>query len=274
DGFREADSTGFQWEAFGDEDDAAGAAIADLNRDGLPDLVVGHHYNSTLSRGSEVPVRVYLNRGVDAEGLPIFDDVTTATGLPGLETKAPHVEIADFDNDGWPDLLTTASADAGASPAVFRHLGVNGDGIPTFSSPEGLGAAQYWVTGPTADVDRDGRLDIMLVEWEPTLPSLLMLNDTASGNWLEVSVDPFSSRQPIGTVVGVWGAGGLGDPDSLIGVREIVASQGYGAGNLQVVHFGLGDAELVDIRVSYPDGELVELLETDVNRHIQLPDGC
>ena len=273
-GFTEADSAVFQWEVFGDEDDAAGAAIADLNRDGLPDLVLGHHYNSTLSRGAEVPVRVYLNRGADGAGMPTFEDVTDRTGLPGLQTKAPHIEIADFDNDGWPDILTTASAADGSKPAVFRHLGIDADGVPSFATPDGLGDAQYWVTGPTADIDRDGRLDVMLVEWEPTLPSLLMRNDTASGHWLEVSVDAASDRQPIGTVVSVWEAGGLGDPGSLIGVREIVASQGYGAGNLQVVHFGLGDLDLVDLEVAYPGGEVVELSATETNRHLRLPDGC
>ncbi|NIR39289.1 MAG: hypothetical protein GWN07_25780, partial [Actinobacteria bacterium] len=51
-------------------------AIADVNRDGWLDLVVGHHYNSTLSRGVEVPVRLYLNRTTAPGGAIALDDVT------------------------------------------------------------------------------------------------------------------------------------------------------------------------------------------------------
>lgn len=272
--FREADSNSLQWETFGNEDDVAGAAIADLNRDGLPDLVVGHHYNSTLSKGVLVPVRVYVNRGADEAGSPIFEDVTQASGMPGLPTKAPHVEIADFDNDGWPDILTTASSGDGSAPGVFRHLGVDADGIPQFETPPGLGSPQYWVSGPTADVNRDGRLDVFLVEWEPVLPSLLLINQTASGNWLEVSVGPESGQLAIGSLVEVWEAGHLEEADHLLGVREIVATQGYTAGHLQVAHFGLGDLDEVDVRVTFPDGTNQDEARVNANAHVRFPAGC
>ena len=124
---------------------------------------------------------------MNTHGDPTFEDVTEEAGLVGLPTKAPHVEIADVDNDGWPDIVTTASADDGTRPAVFRHEGLI-DGVPRFAAPAGLGAPQYWVAGPMTDVDRDGRLDILLVEWNPALPSLLLRNTSESGNWLEVSV--------------------------------------------------------------------------------------
>ena len=270
DGFIEMTSSVFEWDVFGNEDDVAGASIADLNRDGLPDLVVDHDSNSTLSRGQTVPVRVYLNSGNDEAGLPVFRDVTDQSGIDGLPTKAPHVEIADMDNDGWPDLVTTAAADDGRLPAVFRNLGPGPDGIPTFESPTGLGSAQYWVAGPTADVDRDGRLDVLLVEWEPSLPSLLLRNVSASGNWLEVSV----SETPIGTKVWLYEAGRLGDLDALVGMREIVVSQGYTSGNLAVAHLGLGDVEAVDVRVAWADG--TEMIVTDIaaNAHVRIPGGC
>lgn len=272
-GFQESNSEVFQWTTYGNEDDVAGASIADLNRDGRPDLVVGQHYNSTLSQGQLVPVRVYLNRGNDPAGLPTFEDVTEAVGMVGLPTKAPHVEVADFDNDGWPDILTTASAEQGTAPAVFRHVGIDETGMPHFEPPTGLGSAQYWVAGPTADVDHDGRLDVLLVEWEPNLPSLLMTNETASGNWLEVSVGPESGGPAIGSLIEVWEAGFSGDPDHLLGVREIVATQGYTAGSLQVAHFGLGDVTELDVRVTYPSGSTTDL-QLPANVHARFPAGC
>lgn len=270
-GLTEVDAAGLRWETYGNEDDVAGAAIADVNRDGMPDLLVGHHYNSTLSQGRSVPVRLYLNRTREPGAMPQLEDVTEATGLVGLPTKAPHVELADLDNDGWPDIVTSASAADGSLPAVFRHLGVEGD-IPRFEAPAGLGAAQYWVSAPTADVDRDGRLDILLVEWEPSLPSLLLRNTSASGHWLEVSVD--DSLGGVGTRVDVYSAGGAGEAEALIGAREIVATVGYTAGVLQVAHFGLGDAAAVDVVVTPRGGEPFTLYGVVADRHIRAPGGC
>lgn len=271
-GLAEATTSALTWETYGNEDDVAGAAIADVNRDGKLDLLVGHHYNSTLSRGREVPVRLYLNRTPEPGARPVLEDVTETAGLIGLPTKAPHVEVADLDNDGWPDVVTTASAADGTRPAVFRHLGLV-DGIPRFAPPEGLGAAQYWVTGPTADVDRDGRLDIMLVEWDPSLPSLLLRNTSASGHWLEVSVDP--SLPAIGTRVDVYAAGSAGDPAALLGSREIVVSLGYTAGVLPVAHFGLGDVTVVDVVVTGPHGAApLTINDVPADGHLLAPHGC
>ncbi len=269
-GFKEATMSIFAWEAFGPEDDVAGVSIGDLNRDGLPDLVVGHHYNSTLSQNRSVPIRVYLNTG-NEDGSPVFVDVTDDAGIEPLPTKAPHVEIADFDNDGWPDILTTASADNGTRPAVYRNLGTDTGGTPAFSRPSDLGSPQYWVAGPTADIDRDGRLDVLLVEWEPTLPSVMLRNETASGNWLEVSV---SGSGQVGTQVWVWDAGGLDDSTQLLGMREIVVSQGYTSGNLLVAHFGLGSHDVVDVRIVSPGGTSSAVTEVAANAHIRIPNGC
>jgi hypothetical protein len=271
--FREADSSVFGWQVFGPEDDVAGVSIADVNRDGMLDIAIGQHFNSTVDDGRQVPVRLYLNRGTDGSGNPAFEDVTEAAGLIGLPTKAPHVEINDLDNDGWPDLLTTASASDATAPAVFRHTGLDGD-IPTFSTPEGLGHPQYWVAGPTADVDRDGRLDVFLVEWEPSLPSLLMHNETGSGNWVEVSVGP-EYQFGIGWRVEVYRAGGSGEPESLLGAREITVTQGYSSGVAPIAHFGLGEETEVDIRLVPPGGaEPTTVDRVAANQHVRVPGGC
>ncbi|MDP8959442.1 MAG: CRTAC1 family protein [Actinomycetota bacterium] len=269
--FREADSSVFSWETYGDEDDVAGVAIADLNRDGLPDIVLGQHYNSTVDDDLRVPVRLYLHQGV-AGGSPQFEDVTEEAGLPGLPTKAPHVEVGDFDNDGWPDILTTASAEGGTLPAIFRHLGTSG-GLPSFATPEGLGAEQYWVTAGSSDVDHDGRLDVMLVEWEPGRPTLLLGNDTLAGHWL--SLEPGA----IGAVVEVYEEGMLGDPGALLGSRQVVASHGYGSGSLASAHFGLGGLTEVDVRVSFPHGaagggDPLELSSLGADQRLSLPGNC
>ncbi len=258
--FVEVDSSVFEWEVNGDEDDVAGASVADVNRDGLLDLALGQHYNSTVDHGETVSVRLYLNQG---EGE--FVDVTEEAGLTPLPTKAPHIELNDFDNDGWPDLLTSASA--GGGPAWFTHEGIE-DGIPRFSTPEGLGDPQYWVAAPSADYDRDGRLDVFLLEWEPALPSIMLRNETASGNWLQVSVDA-TNGFGIGWKVEVL------DGDVIAGAREITVTQGYSAGVLPVAHFGLGELSSVDVVLTPRGGaEPVVIEDVVANQHIRWPGGC
>src|SRR5690606_37739210 len=113
--------------------------------------------------GERVPVRLFLNRS--EPGAPALDDVTDAAGSPGLRTKSPHVAIADLDDDGLPDVVTSAAA-ADGSPLVLHNTGVTG-GVPRFEVVGEPGDGDYWVTGVTDDLDQDGRVDVFLVSWEP-----------------------------------------------------------------------------------------------------------
>ena len=267
--FREAEADVFGWELHGNEDDVAGISIADMNRNGRLDIVLGQHFNSTLDFDERVPVRLYLNEGVDAAGDPVFRDVTDEAGLSGLPTKAPHVEIADLDNDGWPDIITSASAGQGTLPAVFRHEGVT-DGLPRFSTPEGLGDDQYWVTGGAVDLTRDGRLDVILVEWFPHEPTRLWTNDGPAGSWLQIEVPP----DAFGAHVEVFEPDGLDNPDAIIGVREVIASIGYAAGGPPLVHIGLGELATVDVRVTLPDGRFAAMRGVASDRHLAVGVPC
>ncbi len=242
----------------GIEDDAAGVAIGDLNKDGMPEIVVGQHYRATVEFDSEIPVRVFLNQESG------FEDVTEEAGLTPLPTLAPHVEIADIDNDGWPDIVTSASASDGNAPAVYRNLG--GAAI-SFEVSSGLGSDQYWVGAPVVDVDRDGRLDVFGVEWEPALPSIMFRNTGDSGHWLEVSIG--GPGRGIGAVVTVSTEDG-----TVIARQEISAGGGYASGHLPVAHFGLGASTEAVVRIQMPDGTVTELPGILADQHLRWPQGC
>ncbi len=257
--FADITPEGYQAEPIGDEDDAAGVALGDLNRDALTDLVVGQHYRATVEFDSEVPVRVFLGTG---DGMLV--DATEDVGMTPIPTLAPHVDIADMDNDGWPDIVTTASAENGTAPAVYHN---SGETPLRFEISAGLGSDQYWIGGPVTDFDHDGRLDIFAVEWEPSLPSILFRNAGDSGHWLEVSID-----EPGGGVGYLVTASNM-DGD-LIGTQEIGVGGGYSSGHLPVAHFGLGSEVAARVTITDRLGNLVDLGELAADQHIRWPEGC
>lgn len=264
------------------DDTACGVCISDVNRDGRADIVIGSHCDRPWFTGG-VPVRLYLNRGNDETGLPRFEDVTDAAGLIPLPMKSPHVEIQDFDNDGWPDIYTSIVKFRGdvAHPVIFRNLGVS-DGLlrfkqfalavndfpteadkkegnvgPFFDRMEREHKIVYMAPGPSCDFDRDGKLDLFLANWWVKQRSLLLKNETPGGNWLQVVVEGASgvNRNGIGAVVRVYPAGKLGDPASLLCAKEIAVGYGYASGQEAAAHIGLGKLDECDVEIILPHGK-------------------
>ena len=260
--FEQITPDGYQAAPVGDDDDPAGVALGDLDRDGAVDIVIGQHYRSAVEGDSEIPVRVLLNSGDDDR--PRFVDATDRTGISPLPTLAPHVAVADLDNDGWLDIVTTASARDGTAPAVYRNAG-RGDLF--FDVSPGLGSDQYWIGGPVADIDHDGRLDILAVEWEPSLPSIMFRNTGDTGHWLEVSLG--RPGKGVGSKITVFGTDG-----EVLGRQEIAVSAGYASGQLPIAHFGVGDLIAVDITIEMTDGSVAELDDVPVDQHLRWPEGC
>jgi hypothetical protein len=267
----------FAWKGSGGDNMICGVCFGDVNRDGLLDCVLGPHYSTPWVE--PLPVRLYLNRGIK-DGVPTFQDVTEEVGLTPLAMKAPHVEIQDFDNDGWPDIYasTVKFADGKPYPVIFRHQGIK-DGLPRFRDdawavndfPTAEDRAIkrsgtmfekvikekkviYMAPGPSGDFDNDGRLDLFLPNWWVEGRSLLLRNETPAGNWLKVKVEGTDgvNRMGIGAKVKVYAAGKLGERGALLGCRDIAVGYGYASGQPADTHFGLGQETSVDIEVVLP----------------------
>ncbi len=126
-------------------------AASDFDNDGFPDLYVA--CDST-------PSLLYHNQG---DGT--FEEMGVASGSAlnedGQEQAGMGVGIADFDEDGFPDIVKTNFSDD--TPNLYHN---NGDG--TFTDEvylSGLGAhTQYMGWGTVfLDIDHDGRRDILIV---------------------------------------------------------------------------------------------------------------
>src|SRR5262249_8221307 len=114
----------------------------------------------------------------------------------------------------------------------------------------------YMAAGPTADFDRDGRLDIFLANWWVESRSLLLRNETPAGNWIQVQVEGTKgvNRMGVGSKLRVYPAGKPGGAAALRGCREIACGFGWCSGQEAVAHFGLGKEANVDVEVTLPHG--------------------
>jgi hypothetical protein len=259
----------FGWQPLDGEDWPCGAAFGDLNRDGRPDLVLSIH-------GVHARNRVYLNEGLH-EGVPRFRDVTAKVGFPSeVPVRCPHVEIQDFDNDGWPDVYFSAAwldDDGKVTPLIFRNAGKDGDGLPRFVAPRKIAAPMvYYPAGPSGDYDRDGRLDLFLVNWFSENHSRLLRNESLDDNgWLRVQViGRTANRMGIGAKVRVYRAGQMSKAEALLGVQEIATGFGYASGHEAVAHFGLGTESPVDIEIALPGGKIIRQSGVKARQHLRI----
>jgi enediyne biosynthesis protein E4 len=266
-----------------------GVSVGDVNRDGLPDVAVAEHYASS-AKGRMIPaVSLYLNKGLNSKGNPVFQDVTSTAGLPSVASRNGDVNINDYNNDGWPDIAAGVAVSR-TRPALFRSLGLT-NGVPKFAVPAGVGEVKdaadaqgqshHGLPVAAADYDKDGRLDIFFDFFFNNVDGQLLLrNETSSGHWLSVSLGR-ALGGGIGAKVSVYRAGGLGDPKALIGQREIAATDGYTAGVSDDAHFGLGTNTAVDVRVTLPPNSrnlvtsgVIDLKNVSADQYLRLPSGC
>jgi hypothetical protein len=270
----------FAWPAAGGDNMVCGIAFGDVNRDGWPDVLIGQHFEKPWQE--PVANRLFLHRGLH-DGVPKYEDISTAAGLKPLPIKAPHVEFQDFDNDGWPDLSASIVKfkDGRPYPLIYRHLGLE-NGLPhfredtlavndfptaedraisrageLFTKAIKEGKIIYMAPGPSADYDNDGRLDFFLPSWWPEARSRLLHNETPGGHWLQVQVEGRDgvNRMGIGARVKIYRARQLGKPAGLLGSQEISVGFGYASGHAAIAHFGLGTETAVDVEITLPHGK-------------------
>jgi enediyne biosynthesis protein E4 len=217
---------------------------ADLNGDGRPDWCVS----------DSGPPRCFMSSGGEwfdaAQALGVVpEDWVSQWGTIGWS-----VELVDLDNDTDLDIVQ-ASGELfleQSAGQVYRDL--------IWESRDGL----YWdrtaelefgdlynsVGMASADLDGDGAVELVL--GQPRLAPVLYKNRCTEKSWIEV--DPVGiglNMLSIGARVEVE-AGGQRQ------TREIYSLRSHGQGP-SLLHFGLGDAEVVDeITVTWPGGgELV-----------------
>ena len=164
----------------------AGAAWLDFDRDGRLDLFLPNGWKLDGSRIAE--------RGKFAlyRGLPdgTFRDVTDEAGVGGDGRWGAGAFVADYDGDGWPDVLATTFG----RNLLYRNLG-NGR-FENVAARVGL-ESPGWNTGAAFfDADADGDLDLYIAQYiDCTLESVLEARPTLDWRGLEkVAFGPFGMK--------------------------------------------------------------------------------
>jgi hypothetical protein len=142
--------------------------IADVNGDGLPDLLIGnygyydssYYYQAVLHSVFTSRIAYYKNTGQTDN--PSFHLVTDDFGgLSQLKSVAAYPAFGDLEGDGDPDMIT--GSDDG-SLAYFQNTAGPGN-EPVFMPPQlhykGIDAGSF--SAPQLfDLDRDGLLDLVI----------------------------------------------------------------------------------------------------------------
>ena len=173
---------------------AMDVAVEDVNADGIPDIVVA------TSRG----LRLLIGKG-DGDFL---EGAGSGLDAAGASAAMRAVVLADFDNDGFPDVIAASSDGI----RTYRNLGGGKFADwAVFSSPSKKNSFSSDLTGAETlvayDVDKDGDLDLLVSAGGKTS---VLINDGGNANgWLDVVLEglPTGSgkvnRQGVGSLVEV-----------------------------------------------------------------------
>ncbi len=143
---------------------AGGVAAFDYDGDGLTDIFLtnGAAMPSLVKDGERYWNRLFRNMG----GLR-FRDVTAAAGLQGAGYSMAAA-VADFDNDGHPDLFV-----AGVRRNILYRN--RGDGsFEDVTAKAGISSGEWSIGAAWLDYDNDGLLDLFVVNyvrWTPEFDS-------------------------------------------------------------------------------------------------------
>ncbi len=134
------------------ETPGSGVALLDYDNDGWLDIYLLNGSTFAALKGKEPAPRAMLFHN-NHDGT--FTDVTEKAGVVN-ERWGFGVAVADYDNDGWPDIYV-------ANYGKNRLYHNNRDGTFTDVAEKAGVALGAWSTGPTwGDYDRDGLVDLFV----------------------------------------------------------------------------------------------------------------
>lgn len=217
-------------------------------------------------------------------GRGVFREAAIWAGLAATDWTW-SLRFEDFDLDGWTDLHVTNGMvrEANNSDLLVRMMGalsdkeriavmksspvlaesnlayrnLRGEGFAPVTAEWGLGEVGVSFGAATADLDHDGDLDLVYLNYDGGLS--VFRNDVTAGHRVIVRLHGTrSNRFGAGAVVRVESA------STGRQARTLIIARGYASGSDLVAHFGLGaDPKISRLTVEWPSGVRQELTDLD-----------
>jgi hypothetical protein len=248
-----------------------GVTVGDYNGDGYPDIFKTHF-------ADDLPA-LYKNTGRG-----FFEDASREAGFDHTRYVQWGVGMADFDNDGWPDIMVATGNVYPEVEKYFKEYPYRGPRLVYHNLGNGRFKEITAECGPGAntphssrgcafgDFDNDGDIDVLVMNMNE--PPLLLRNEyntareRGPNNWLKIKlVGTSSNRSAIGARVRLKAGGHLQ-------AQEVTSQSSYYSHNDMRLHFGLGankQADIVEIR--WPNGQTESVKDVPGNRIATIKEG-
>ncbi|RMD99727.1 MAG: T9SS C-terminal target domain-containing protein [Calditrichaeota bacterium] len=228
-----------------------GATLGDYNNDGLLDLYLTNIADDPVEEWNPLFKQVQAGKFVD-----VSRQVGTQTAGWGW-----GVEFLDFDLDGFLDIYAV-NGFYGVQWHNYLYYN-NGDGtFSDMSQQSGVDSESEARGLCVADVNDDGRLDLIVANWREV--AHLYLNMTRGGHYLKVNlIGTRSNRDARGALV-------IAEADNKSYLRSNDGIDFLGQSKTPV-HFGLGDSKLIHkLVVIWPTGEKQEFMNLPADQTLTI----
>jgi enediyne biosynthesis protein E4 len=236
-----------------------GIASHDLNGDGYPEYFLTSMSDNKLQQleaGAAQPkyIDTAFKRGITAHRPYVGGDIHPST--------AWHSQFADANNDGYADLFIvkgniSSMPDFAALDPNNLLLQESDGNFTEAGQAAGIASVKRGRGGMMVDLNGDGMPDMLVVNrWDK---AQLWRN---VGNWLHLRLKQAGANRD---AVGAWVEVDLGGRTVR---QELNVGGGHASGHMGWMHFGLGAATQVKLRVQWPHGDWSDWKTTAANQQL------
>ncbi|WP_111708799.1 VCBS repeat-containing protein [Lutibacter citreus] len=232
-----------------------------------------------------------LNNGVTDNGTPIFSEISRFTDTYATDWSWSTL-FMDMNNDGWKDIFITNGikrdinnndiihseidnpfnnkrkklSDYPSKPVANYAFRNNSNLSFTNVTKEwGLGDEGFSNGAAYGDLDNDGDLDIIINNIDEAASIIENEANKYGNRYLKIKlIGSEKNTLGLGTKITIKSYG-------IEQTQELTLSRGFQSSVEPIIHFGLGDIELIsDINVQWPDGKVQVLKNVNSNQLLKV----